>query len=49
MTVIEAISDRHFLPATGIAGPNTSKLLSVRIIVDDAWARSVAGQLLRHA
>jgi molybdopterin/thiamine biosynthesis adenylyltransferase len=40
------IAHRHLLPANGIADAAGLKTFSVRVIVDNDWAASVAGQLL---
>lgn len=40
------ISNRHMLPANGLADASQSKSVSVRVIIDDVWARSTSGQFL---
>jgi hypothetical protein len=40
------IANRHLLPANGLADAADPKALSVRIVVNDNWGASIAGQLL---
>ncbi|HZV07007.1 MAG TPA: ThiF family adenylyltransferase [Gemmataceae bacterium] len=46
MSVTGDIANRHMLPASGLADASKSDMVSVRVVVDDVWARSISGQLL---